>query len=80
MLDLRDATQRGRNVGGLWTDRGGGPREEVSWGSVPKVAVPPERLVVGRKGSVVASFKTPSCTEISLFLIAKIRNKIPFPL
>lgn len=42
---------RGRSVGGQWENHGGGAREEASWGSVPKVAVPPERLVIGRKGS-----------------------------
>lgn len=52
----------------------------MSWGSVPKVAVPPERLVVGRKGSVDVTFKTPTCTEISLFLIDRIRNKAPYPI
>lgn len=59
--DPLDATLTGRSVGGQWEDHGGGAREEVSWGSVPKVAVPPEPLVVGRKGSVDATFKTPSC-------------------
>lgn len=77
--DSQDSTLRGRSVGVLWADDGGGPRGETSWGSVPKVAVPPERLVVGRKGSVDATFKMPTCTEISLFLIDRIRNKAPYP-
>lgn len=49
--DPRDSIRRGRSVGVLWADVGGGAGGEASWGSVPKVAVPtpPPPAAGGRK-------------------------------